>query len=26
DAHADMLLATLGSLLVWPMAQRSTLR
>jgi len=26
DAHADMLLATLGSLLVWPLAQRSTLR
>lgn len=26
DAHADMLLATLGSLLVWPMAQRSTQR
>ena len=26
DAHADMLLATLGSLLVWPMAPRSTLR
>ncbi len=25
DAHADMLLATLGSLLVWPLAQRSTL-
>lgn len=26
DAHADMLLATLGSLLVWPMAQRSAQR
>ncbi|WP_425533116.1 DUF2238 domain-containing protein [Stenotrophomonas rhizophila] len=26
DAHADMLLATLGSLLVWPMAQRSPQR
>ncbi|WP_137188795.1 DUF2238 domain-containing protein [Stenotrophomonas rhizophila] len=26
DAHADMLLATLGSLLVWRMAQRSTQR
>ena len=26
DAHADMLLATLGSLLVWPMAQRSVQR
>lgn len=26
DAHADMLLATLGSLLVWSMAPRSTLR
>lgn len=26
DAHADMLLATLGSLLVWPMAQRSMRR
>ena len=26
DAHADMLLATLGSLLVWPVAQRSVQR
>ncbi|WP_448133158.1 DUF2238 domain-containing protein [Stenotrophomonas rhizophila] len=26
DAHADMLLATVGSLLVWPVAQRSVQR